>query len=384
MSASYIIRERDKIVHDDPTTSRTFLEKSNIARFRRMAASVDDTAAMNYRKVLAKIINDGGYCPDQVFNADETGLFWKKMPNRTFIAKSEKTASGFKAAKDRITLLLCSNASGAKIMGTSAVIATWFNDSFLPEVEKYMGEMGFPFTVLLIVGNAPGHPCIVHPNVQIKFLLPNTTSFIQPLHQGIIANFKKHYIKLFFSYILKKLENDKLSLTEVWKKFSILDCINHIIAAIGQIKQHTLNSCWKAIWPECVNNRNVTEKTSTLLSEISALAHNIGGEGFDTFAENDLDEMIEDETVNDSNIINNSNAERSLKFQKELSSCMSCYRDVYMQLTSRPTSQKLITDLMVPNQLKSYFQATKAILNQFITRRCAFCITTSSTKLFNV
>lgn len=39
------------------------------------AASANETAAKNYRKVLAKIIDDGGYCPDQVFNADETGLF---------------------------------------------------------------------------------------------------------------------------------------------------------------------------------------------------------------------------------------------------------------------------------------------------------------------
>lgn len=77
---------------------------------------------MNDRKVLAKIIDDGGYCPDQVFNAEQTGLFWKKMPSRIFIAKSEKTASGFKAAKDRITYtplritLLYSNASGAKML----------------------------------------------------------------------------------------------------------------------------------------------------------------------------------------------------------------------------------------------------------------------------
>ncbi|CAK1553835.1 unnamed protein product [Leptosia nina] len=34
------------------------------------------------------------------------------MPNNTFISKSEKSAPGFKAAKDRVTLLLCSNACG--------------------------------------------------------------------------------------------------------------------------------------------------------------------------------------------------------------------------------------------------------------------------------
>lgn len=65
--------------------------------------SVNETAAKNYSKIIkikAKIIDDGGYCPDQVFNANRTGLFWKKMLSHTFIAKSEKTASGFKAAKD--------------------------------------------------------------------------------------------------------------------------------------------------------------------------------------------------------------------------------------------------------------------------------------------
>lgn len=47
-----------------------------------------------------------------VFNVDETGLFWKGMPKRTFLSKEDKQALGFKAAKDRLTLLLGGNASG--------------------------------------------------------------------------------------------------------------------------------------------------------------------------------------------------------------------------------------------------------------------------------
>jgi hypothetical protein len=34
---------------------------------------------------------------------DETRLFWKKMPLRTFIAKEEKSMPGFNAAKERLT-----------------------------------------------------------------------------------------------------------------------------------------------------------------------------------------------------------------------------------------------------------------------------------------
>ena len=43
-------------------------------------------------------------------------FFWKKMPSRTYVAKSQKTAGGFKVAKDRVTLLFCSNASGERML----------------------------------------------------------------------------------------------------------------------------------------------------------------------------------------------------------------------------------------------------------------------------
>ncbi|GFT18880.1 tigger transposable element-derived protein 1 [Trichonephila clavipes] len=61
------------------------------------SATADEGAAKIFPEELAKIVEDGDYSADQVFNADETGLYWKKLPNRTYIAKDEKTASGHKA-----------------------------------------------------------------------------------------------------------------------------------------------------------------------------------------------------------------------------------------------------------------------------------------------
>ena len=49
---------------------------------------------------------------DIVFDVDETGLYWKKLPSRTCISREENLAPGFKASKDRLTLLLGRNASG--------------------------------------------------------------------------------------------------------------------------------------------------------------------------------------------------------------------------------------------------------------------------------
>ena len=74
-------------------------------------ASADMQAADEFSINLQAITERRNYPTRLVFNGDETGLFWKRMPSRTFIASEEKSASGFKAAKDRLTLLLGGNAT---------------------------------------------------------------------------------------------------------------------------------------------------------------------------------------------------------------------------------------------------------------------------------
>lgn len=60
------------------------------------------------------IIKEWGDSHEQVFNMDVTRLFWKRMPSRTFM-KEEARAPGFKAYKDRVTLIMCGNAAGFMI-----------------------------------------------------------------------------------------------------------------------------------------------------------------------------------------------------------------------------------------------------------------------------
>ncbi|GFU03181.1 tigger transposable element-derived protein 1 [Trichonephila clavipes] len=94
---------------------------------------------------------------------------------------------------------------------TTAIFTEWFNNCFVPEVEAYMKEKSLDFKVLLIVDNAASHPQLEHPNVQLVFHPPNTTSLIQPLDQGIIATFKKYYIKTTHDDIDELLVDDALS-----------------------------------------------------------------------------------------------------------------------------------------------------------------------------
>jgi len=63
------------------------------------AASADTKAAEMYPEVLRKIIEEGGYMIQQIFTNDENGLFWKKMSERTYTLKEERTMPGFKRCK---------------------------------------------------------------------------------------------------------------------------------------------------------------------------------------------------------------------------------------------------------------------------------------------
>jgi hypothetical protein len=141
------------------------------------AASGDAKAAQMFPGVLKETVNEGGCTAQQVFNVDGAGLFWKKMPERTYISKEEKTMPGFKAVNGRLTLLLGGNASGnyrpkpllvynyenpcafggiskatlpvyyrsnLKAWITIPRFEDWFINYFIPEVEKYCRENDIP------------------------------------------------------------------------------------------------------------------------------------------------------------------------------------------------------------------------------------------------
>ena len=168
------------------------------------AASADEEGAKKFVDDLDVIIKEKGYMAEQIFNVDETGLFWKRMPKRSYIHKEAKTMPGFKAFKDRLTLLLGGNVAGFKLKPfliyhsenprafkninrhtlpvyfrankkawmTQVFFEDWFSNCFIPQVQEYCSERGIPFKILLVLDNAPGHPthlADVHPDVKIVF-----------------------------------------------------------------------------------------------------------------------------------------------------------------------------------------------------------------------
>ena len=62
------------------------------------------------KTVLPELIKS--YEPRNVYNVDETGLFYQMLPHRTLAFKGETTQGG-KASKARITVLLGANMDGS-------------------------------------------------------------------------------------------------------------------------------------------------------------------------------------------------------------------------------------------------------------------------------
>lgn len=75
--------------------------------------------------------------------------------------------------------------------------------------------------------------------MRLKFLPPNTTSVSQPLDQGIIHNLKTKYRKLLIQSRLRSLDSN------VEFSISILDAINMIQRAWGQVSSATITNCFR-------------------------------------------------------------------------------------------------------------------------------------------
>ncbi|XP_049276770.1 tigger transposable element-derived protein 1-like [Anopheles funestus] len=253
------------------------------------AASADENAAIIFVSSFSKLIQEQNYLPQQIFNVDETALFWKKMPSRSFVTKEMDSMPGYKAAKDRITLMIGGNLAGdlklkplvvyraqkprafknidmkslpvtwkhnSKGWVTRTIFTEWFKESFLVEVKRYCRDNEIPFKIILLLDNAPGHPAEldnIDPDVKILFLPPRTTSLLQPMDQGVIAALKSIYLRRTFTQAIESVQSKSITLTQFWKSFNILHAIKNAAAAWSEVTSDTLQYAWKKIYPDFFN-----------------------------------------------------------------------------------------------------------------------------------
>nr|XP_061813016.1 tigger transposable element-derived protein 1-like [Nerophis lumbriciformis] len=249
------------------------------------AASSDDKAAEAYKELFLKMVEEEGYVPHQVFNADETGLFWKKMPNRTFITQEEKSVPGHKPMKDRLTLLMCANASGDCEIKPMLVYHSENPRAFKKNqvVKSKLPVMWKSNTKAWVTPHPPSLEEELQGDlefIKVKFLPPNTTPLLQPMDQQVIASFKKLYTKALFTRCFPVTNDTDLSLRDYWKDhFNVYHCIQLIEKAWHDVTFRTLKAAWKKLWPACILERDVEgfdPQDYVVVNDIVSMGQNMG------------------------------------------------------------------------------------------------------------
>ena len=189
-----------------------------------------------------------GYSKEDIFNADETGLFFRALPNRSLVVKGDECKDG-KKANDRITALIACSAAGEKLQllvigksakprafqgyKTAALPVTYTHNKkawmtgaifrdWIESVNKKMKTK--KHKIVLLIDNCGAHPDLQMSNVKTVFLPPNTTSKLQPCDAGIIQNVKQIYRKRMMRSLLMKMDECTVA-SELAKKINVLDAI---------------------------------------------------------------------------------------------------------------------------------------------------------------
>ena len=225
------------------------------------SAGVDPAVISRGRQYAAEVVKE--YSLRDVYNLDETGLFFRMLPDRSLTTK-DKT-KGAKKPKERISVMLCSNADGSDklrplVIGKAlnprcfknfnaklycdyyANKKAWMVNSILQDFIKSLNRRMVRENrkILLLMDNAPSH---IIPdnmtNVRCEFLPPTTTSHLQPMDAGIINAFKAHYRRYLVRFHIDAIDAGRVT------KVEVSDAIRWTKLSWDEVTSSTIVNCWR-------------------------------------------------------------------------------------------------------------------------------------------
>ena len=276
--------------------------------------SANKPVAEDYAKTFPDLVSE--YSHDQIFNCDETGLNFRRMPGKSLVSSFEGRAEGRKKSKDQVTINACANVTGSiklplLVIGKSArprcfrdinisdlnvtyrsqknawvdsaLFLDWFQTVFVPIVQQQLRDLGQEPKALLVLDNCPAHPDasqLVSPDnlVTATYLPPNVTSLVQPMDQGVLEMLKRKYRKSLVRDLL--LSEEEEDVTAYLKKVNMLTIAEKSAAAWDEIPATTPRRSWAKLLPipeadaEDCDAQQVNDPTS-IATDLSSLGYNV-------------------------------------------------------------------------------------------------------------
>lgn len=300
---------------DNFTASNGWLDRFKIRNgiklcgLREVKSESDVTAVAPFKAELESLAQWYNLTLEQVYNADETDLFWKMLPNPD--ADSNEVKASVRAYRERMTVLACANATGTHKLPlvcvgrgkrsrtfTSTEVKTlpvqyysqetawvdheifrnWFHTQFVPTTRHHLRYMGLPETALLLIDRSPSHPSDQFLRSEdgfffVQYFPAKVKCLIQPMEQGIIRDMKRHYRRELLTELIQK----NSTISEFHKNLTIKDAIRGIAHGWESISEETIRRCFTKLFPgpEAVPLEFNAVETTINLDSFAKLIKNI-------------------------------------------------------------------------------------------------------------
>nr|XP_045595256.1 tigger transposable element-derived protein 7-like [Procambarus clarkii] len=76
--------------------------------------SANESSEEPFKQKLRAYILSNNLYSYKIYNADETGLYWRSLPEKTLAMRSEGCVPGRKVNKDRLSAMMCANGNGTE------------------------------------------------------------------------------------------------------------------------------------------------------------------------------------------------------------------------------------------------------------------------------
>lgn len=251
-------------------------------------ADVDEDLCENWKtSELARILAE--YAPEDIFNCDETALFFKALPDKTITFKGDPCTGG-KRSKERVTVLVAANMTGTErlpllVIGKSKTPRCFRNIPRLPTdyrfnkkawmtreiFQDWLQKLNRQFAskgrkVVLVADNCSAHTKMPELSmIRLIFLPPATTSLLQPMDQGIIKHLKGLYRKHLMARILLCLDQGKRY------EVTLLAAIHMLVKAWTDMPSQVIANCFRHCGFSCDGN-TASSTTASATTSTSATA----------------------------------------------------------------------------------------------------------------
>lgn len=216
--------------------------------------------------------------PKDIWNGDETGLFYDQLPGFTYVSDGS-TPHGSKESKGRVTIMLAASMMAEKrrvfIIGHSHDLEkvnetdhrpydyhsqknAWMDQQLF---DKYLARWNTELQqenrhIALIVDNSTVHTLLrTFSHITVFYLPPGQTSIVQPVDQGMVHSIKAKYRAELLTVKMREVDShptrktiSELSREEKIKQYTLkrIQYASLICHAWKKVSKETLKNCFKA------------------------------------------------------------------------------------------------------------------------------------------